>query len=319
MKTQKRTHGIWMPAPKKRTASTEEGPDRGNKKKQKAKQKTKQKSKKKASQSTTKNSERKRNAQLARTQKAEQRSAWIRHLRELHELCKDDKPAPTMLGGMKSSGIKTKSSYTHTPVEDEKPEEQRHAIWQPPQTDKSRFSGTSSSRHKATASYKVGADYETIAHDDKYKDGEPIKKRKKKGKQNKKKRKAKGKVKGQGGPAAQSSPKASDPKQQRKPVTTGPLSTQEIKTFDNNFRIHGSDHSWKGWGKIIPGRTRTFLYSQVHALGLDKPDDDKWTKGEKAVFRDHRHTLFASSPQWKILLPRKSERAIRRAYADRLV
>ncbi|WP_248921400.1 hypothetical protein [Olsenella intestinalis] len=317
MKTQKRTHGIWMPAPKKRTASTGDDSDHGNKKQQKAKQKTKQKSKQKASQGTTKNSERKRNAQLARAQKAKQRSAWMRHLRELHELCKDDKPAPTMLGGMKSSGIKTKSTYTHTPIEDEKPEDQRHAIWQPPQTDKSRFSGTSSSRHKATASYKVGADYETIAYDDEYKDSKPTQKEKKKrkGKQNKKKRKAKG----QGGLATQSSPKASGSKKQKRPITTGPLSAKEKRTFDNNYRIRGGNPSWRGWDNmIIPGRTRQFLYSQVHALGLDKPDDKKWTKGEKAVFRDHRHKLLASSPQWKTLLPRKSERAIKRAYADRL-
>ena len=94
---------------------------------------------------------------------------------------------------MKSSGIKTKSSYTHTPIEGKKLEKQRHAIWQPPQTDKSRFSGTSSSRHKATASYKVGADYETIAYDDEHKDSKPAEK--KKGRGSKTRRSAKPKAK----------------------------------------------------------------------------------------------------------------------------
>ena len=88
--------------------------------------------------------------------------------------------------------------------------------------------------------------------------------------------------------------------------------------MDRNYRIYGGKPSWKGWDTLIPHRSKQFLYSQVHALGLDKPDNRTWSKGEKAVFRDHQHKLLASSPQWKILLPRKSERAIRRAYTDRL-
>ena len=91
-------HGTSIPAPRKRGhAFIGEGPinaDGKHKAKLRPKEKTKQKSKQKVSQGTTKNSERKRNAQLARAQKAKQRSAWMRHLRELHELCKDDKPAP---------------------------------------------------------------------------------------------------------------------------------------------------------------------------------------------------------------------------------
>ena len=106
-------------------------------------------------------------------------------------------------------------------------------------------------------------------------------------------------------------------KKQRRPITTDPLSAKEKRTFDNNYRIRGGDPSWKGWDNmIIPGRTRRFLYSQIQALGLDKPDDKKWTKGEKAIFKRHRGKLNASSPKWKTLLPRKSERAIRRAYGS---
>ena len=301
----KTMHGACIPTPKRGHAPTREEPAHGDGKQtaeQKAGQRAERKAekKRKAKRKAERKAEQKRKAKLARAQRIKQLGEKLRRANSLH---KDDETISTMLGGMKSSSIKSRGSYTHTPVDDEKPEEQRHAIWQPPQTDKSRFSGVSSSRHKATASYKVGADYETIAHDDKKQAAGKSRKKK----QNKKRRKAKGKTKGQGGSATQSSPK------------TAPLSAKEIKTFDSSFRIYGGDPSWKGWdNKAIPGRTRRFLFSQVHALGLDKPDDKNWTKGEKKVFKRHRGTLSANSPKWKTLLPRKSEQAIRKAYADRL-
>lgn len=205
---------------------------------------------------------------------------------------KKETSAPgSLIGGIRSQGIRAvKPISTDVPVQHELTDEERKAKWQPPERDKAWFSGTNASRHKASSSYKVPSDYSEVVYDS--------------GDHAASKPKANKEVRKKAGPKAK---KTVEPK-------TGPLSRQEIAAIDNNYRIHGSDPQWKGWAKLLPGRSAGFILRQVPLLGLDKPDDKKWSKGEMAILRDNRGKLTPLSPEWSKLLPRKSSQAIARAY-----
>lgn len=55
--------------------------------------------------------------------------------------------------------IRAKKHYASTPIQPALSQEERRKKWQPPIRDTSRFSGTSSSRHNASSSYKESSDY----------------------------------------------------------------------------------------------------------------------------------------------------------------
>lgn len=72
----------------------------------------------------------------------------------------------SLIGGMKSSGIRSKESYNQTPVAEELTTEERRKKWQKPNIDTSRMSGSNASRHSASSSYKVPSDYSPFSDDD---------------------------------------------------------------------------------------------------------------------------------------------------------
>lgn len=197
--------------------------------------------------------------------------------------------AGSLIGGIRSSGIRAKKDITSTPVDPEPTDEERRQIWQPPVIDTSRFSGTSSSRHSSTPSDRMAA-YE--------------------GRHGKaKKRRARKKTSKAKGAAATRGATVATIRDLRTP-----LSESEIKSLGNTYRIWGGRPEWKGWDKLLPRRTKDFLLAEAHRLGLDSPDDSTWTQGEARVFALNRSVVTATSDMWATLLPRKSALAIARAY-----
>ena len=197
--------------------------------------------------------------------------------------------AGSLIGGIRSSGIRAKKDITSTPVDPEPTDEERRQIWQPPVIDTSRFSGTSSSRHSSTPSDRMAA-YE--------------------GRHGKvKKRRARKKTSKAKGAAATRGATVATIRDLRTP-----LSDNEIKSLDDAYRTWGGRPEWKGWDKLLPRRTKDFLLAEAHRLGLDSPDDSTWTQSEARVFALNRNVFTATSDMWATLLPRKSALAIARAY-----
>ena len=206
----------------------------------------------------------------------------------------------SLIGGIRASGIVAKKDYNKTPVPSEPDAIRKRSDWKPPVRDTSRFSGSSSSRHKAASSYKGSSDSHEYFSDwistKEEREIERLFKVKKIAarKQN----------------LPTSSKKSVVPK-------TGPLSAKELKTLDNNYRIHGANPSWKGWSKLLPGRSREVLMVAAREHRLDRPVAS-WTKGELSVFRQNSQRLGPHSAEWRKLLPRKSEAHIIAAYRDGL-
>lgn len=94
----------------------------------------------------------------------------------------------------------------------------------------------------------------------------------------------------------------------------GHLDKRETRILDRTYRIHGGDPNWKGWDSAIRGRSKPLLFSEARRLGIDMPDDERWTREEVKVFTAHWKTLSPSNAQWKKLLPRKSPEGIAYAY-----
>lgn len=202
----------------------------------------------------------------------------------------------SLIGGIRSQGIRAvKPISTDVPIQHELTEEERKAKWQPPERDKAWFSGTNASRHKASSSYKVPSDYSPVTYDDGT--PEPVMQKKKSRKK-----------------ISKAVSPVSAKTQRNTPVNTSPLSAKEARILDNNYRVHGGRPQWEGWDTLLPGRSADFLLSQIALLGFDRPDDKKWTKGEKAVLRENRRTLSRYDTRWARLLPRKSVQEVARAY-----
>ena len=202
--------------------------------------------------------------------------------------------AGSLIGGIRSSGIRAKKHVTSTPVDPELSAEERKRAWQPPVIDTSRFDGSRSSRHSSTPSDRTA---EAEGWHGK------TKKRRVKKRPSKAKRSA-------GSNATPSRSAAGT-------VTLGlmtPLTDYELRSLDNAYRIWGARPEWRGWNKLLPRRTGDFLFAEAHRRGLDTPDDQSWTPEEARVFALNRNVIAADSGTWAELLPRKSAAAIARAF-----
>lgn len=242
----------------------------------------------------------------------------VRSQRPVEEERSDDRDI--RFGGVRATGAKAKERVNSTPIAPELSQEERRKIWSPPERDTSRFSGTSASRHRASASYKDPNDYVTVSPECReasgpwhYGGGGTA--RDGKAKVGKRPGVRGGGSKGKAKPTASGSrsdlPKAS----QHRPVPPNgsPLTAKQLRTLDSNYRIHGADPAWKGWSNLIPGRSGRFLLAEAKRLGFDRPDDSVWTKGEVAVLKSNRRKLPPTSPKWRNLLPRKSAVAVAKA------
>ena len=214
---------------------------------------------------------------------------------------RDDEPS--LIGGMKASSIRA-HTYAMSVQPRELTEEERRKKWQPPVRDTSRFSGTSSSRHHGTPSFNQpwdGLESSLFAADNM---GPTLKHRA----AEVRKRKAKEKAEGKAGKKAKSAQSA------KALAINSPLNVKQLRALDYAYRVHGADPKWEGWAKLVSGRTPEFLLAIARRCHLDTPDDKRWTKGEKTVFKKYRVRLEPDSARWRTLLPRKSAIAIARRY-----
>lgn len=100
------------------------------------------------------------------------------------------------------------------------------------------------------------------------------------------------------------------------PTSEPKLTDSEIAKLDRYTRMYRIDHGWEGWDTIIKGRSRSFLQREAKRLGFDKPDDSCWTKDEEAILYRNCTKIWSNSSTWRSLLPRKSESAITKKYAE---
>ena len=216
----------------------------------------------------------------------------------------------SLIGGISSSSIRAKVSYNSTPLTEESTGIRKRSGWHPPERDTSRFSGTSSSRHRASSRNK---DPEVFAPSwDSLKDWEESSKKEK----TKSSTKAKQGKKKQGKSAAPKPAKKAIVAKPQSVLRTDPFSRKELKALDNNYRLFGGQPDWRGWNRLFPDRSVEFIFMAAKQAGFDQPVSD-WTKGERAVFRDNHKSLTPESPEWRKLLPRKSEAMIAEQYALR--
>ena len=200
----------------------------------------------------------------------------------------------SLIGGIRSSGIRAKKHVTSTPVDPEPSAEERKRAWQPPVIDTSRFDGNRSSRHSSTPSDRTA-------------EAEGWHGKTKKRRVKKKPLKAKNSAGNNTTPRRRTTGTAT-------PYLTTPLTDDEFKSLDNAYRIWGAKPEWKGWNKLLPRRTGDFLLAEARRLGLTRPDDLSWTLEEARVYALNRNVIAADSGTWATLLPRKSASAIERAY-----
>ena len=240
-----------------------------------------------------------------------------------------------LLGGIAARGAKTRDGYVRTPDDREITQEERRARWQPPARDTSRFSGNSVSRqagrgHSGVSdsddrSFFVGESMdpaERWARKDKHKARRRKQKARKQAARAAAQAAAAEQARQQPGQKAQETSRPAAKRAAAAPTlgtgaivgTAQRLDQRQAKALDNNWRIHGGDPEWKGWGKLIPGKTKEVLFAEARRLGLDQPDDGRWTKGEVAVFKMHRKELKPHDERWREHLPRKSPKAIAEAY-----
>ena len=177
--------------------------------------------------------------------------------------------AGSLIGGIRSSGIRAKKHVTSTPIDPEPSAEERKRAWQPPVIDTCRFDGNRSSRHSSTPSDRT-AEVEGWH-------GKTKKRRVKK-----KPLKAKNSAGNNTTPRRCTAGTAI-------PYLTTPLTDDEFKSLDNAYRIWGAKPEWKGWNKLLPQRTGDFLLAEARRLGLTRRADElgltvAWDDEEKEAF-----------------------------------